>query len=115
MVAGIRRPGARGARAAARSTANLDLEMAYDRVKAARAVFVERNLDYAPHVQLDGGYSNSDEQQPGFGTEPIQHARATAWDSTLPGKSISSVTCADPWRPRGRTWGGARELPRTHK
>src|ERR1700684_269619 len=32
--------------------ANLDLEIAYDRVKAARAVFVERNLDYAPHVQL---------------------------------------------------------------
>lgn len=49
--------------------ANLDLEMAYDRVKAARAVFVERNLDYAPHVQADAGYSNGDEQQPGFGTE----------------------------------------------
>ncbi len=49
--------------------ANLDLEMAYDRVKAARAVFVERKLDYAPHVQADAGYSNGDEQQPGFGTE----------------------------------------------
>jgi multidrug efflux system outer membrane protein len=49
--------------------ANLDLEMAYDRVKAARAVFVERKLDYAPHVQLDAGYSNGDEQDPGFGTQ----------------------------------------------
>jgi multidrug efflux system outer membrane protein len=48
-------------------TANLDLRSAHDRVKAARAVFVERNLDYAPHVQLDATYSHSDEQQPGFG------------------------------------------------
>jgi multidrug efflux system outer membrane protein len=49
-------------------TANLDLRSAYDRVKAARAVFVDRNLDYAPHVQLDAAYSHSDEQQPGFGS-----------------------------------------------
>src|SRR5271169_5039288 len=28
--------------------ANLDLRSAYDRVRAARAVFVERKLDYAP-------------------------------------------------------------------
>jgi len=49
-------------------TANLDLRSAYDRVRAARAVFVERKLDYAPHVQLDGTYSRLDEQQPGFGT-----------------------------------------------
>ncbi len=34
--------------------ANLDLRSAYDRVLAARAVFVERKLDYAPHVQLEG-------------------------------------------------------------
>src|SRR5579862_2775429 len=48
--------------------ANLDLRSAYDRVRAARAVFVERKLDYAPHVQLDGTYSHANEQQPGFGT-----------------------------------------------
>jgi multidrug efflux system outer membrane protein len=48
--------------------ANLDLQGAYDRVRAARAVFVERKLDYAPHVQLQGTYSHSDEQLPGFGT-----------------------------------------------
>lgn len=46
--------------------ANLDLRSAYDRVRSARAVFVERKLDYAPHVQLDAGYAHSDEQQPGF-------------------------------------------------
>ena len=39
--------------------ANLDLRSAYDRVRAARAVFVERKLDYAPHVQLQGAYSHS--------------------------------------------------------
>src|ERR1700742_476303 len=48
--------------------ANLDLRSAYDRVRAARAVFVERNFDYAPHVQLQGAYSHFDEQQPGFGS-----------------------------------------------
>src|ERR1700683_3332088 len=47
---------------------NLDLRAAVDRVKAPRAVFVERNLDYAPHVPLDGTYSHSNEQEPGFGT-----------------------------------------------
>jgi multidrug efflux system outer membrane protein len=46
--------------------ANLDLRSAYDRVRSARAVFVERKLDYAPHVQLDAAYTHSDEQQPGF-------------------------------------------------
>jgi multidrug efflux system outer membrane protein len=48
-------------------TANWDLRTAYDRVRAARAVFVERTLDYAPHVQVDAAYSHFDEQEPGFG------------------------------------------------
>jgi outer membrane protein, multidrug efflux system len=48
---------------------NLDLRAAFDRVSAARAVFVERKLDYAPHVALDGAYTHSDEQQPGFGVD----------------------------------------------
>jgi len=51
--------------------ANLDLRSAYDRVRAARAVFVERKFDYAPHVQLDASYQHFDEQQPGFGTGRI--------------------------------------------
>src|ERR1700722_7896351 len=51
--------------------ANLDLRSAYDRVRAARAVFAERKFDYAPHVQLDAEYSHFDEQQPGFGAARI--------------------------------------------
>ena len=51
--------------------ANLDLRMALDRVRAARAVFVEHNYDYAPHVGLQGGYGKSVEQEPGFGLSRI--------------------------------------------
>jgi outer membrane protein, multidrug efflux system len=51
--------------------ANLDLRSAYDQVRAARAVFVERKFDYAPHVQLQGAYQHIDQQQPGFGTGRI--------------------------------------------
>jgi multidrug efflux system outer membrane protein len=51
--------------------ANLDLRMASDRVLAARAVFVERRLDLAPHVTLDATYLRSDAQQPGFGPERV--------------------------------------------
>ena len=51
--------------------ANLDLRSAYDQVRAARAVFVERKFDYAPHVQLQGAYQHFDQQQPGFGTGRI--------------------------------------------
>ncbi len=51
--------------------ANLDLRSAYDRVLAARATFVERKFDYAPHVQLDATYQHFDEQQPGFGSSRV--------------------------------------------
>jgi outer membrane protein, multidrug efflux system len=51
--------------------ANLDLRMALDRVRAARAVFVERNYDYAPHVPVQAGYAKSVEQEPGFGLSRI--------------------------------------------
>jgi multidrug efflux system outer membrane protein len=45
---------------------NLDVHIAIARVHAARAAFNEAQYDYAPHVQLDGSYSRSKEQQPGF-------------------------------------------------
>ncbi len=45
---------------------NLDLHIAIARVHAARAVFNEAQYDYAPHVQADGSYARSKEQQPGF-------------------------------------------------
>jgi outer membrane protein, multidrug efflux system len=50
---------------------NLDLRVALDRVRAARAVFVERRLDYAPHVRLDGEFVRSREQIPGASPEPV--------------------------------------------
>jgi len=79
--------------------ANLDLRSAYDRVRAARAVFVERNFDYAPHVRLDGAYSKSDEQQPGFGTARIPTQSDSlgfdaAWELDLFGGVRRSVEAA---------------------
>jgi outer membrane protein, multidrug efflux system len=80
-------------------TANLDLRSAYDRVRAARAVFVERKLDYAPHVQLDGTYSRLDEQQPGFGTNRYNIQSDSlgfdaAWEIDLFGRVRRSVEAA---------------------
>jgi multidrug efflux system outer membrane protein len=79
--------------------ANLDLEMAYDRVKAARAVFVEGKLDYAPHVRMDAGYSNSDEQEPGFGTQRYKAPSDSlgfdaSWEIDLFGRVRRSVEAA---------------------
>jgi multidrug efflux system outer membrane protein len=45
---------------------NLDLRIAIARVQAARAAFEQARYDYAPHVQSDGSYARSKEQQPGF-------------------------------------------------
>ena len=79
--------------------ANLDLRSAYDRVLAARAVFVERKLDYAPHVQLQGAYSHFDEQQPGFGPARINAQSDSlgfdaAWEIDLFGHVRRSVEAA---------------------
>jgi multidrug efflux system outer membrane protein len=78
---------------------NLDLRTAYDRVEAARAVFVERKFDYAPHVRLDGSYSHSDEQQPGFGLGRINAQSDSlgfdaAWELDLFGHVRRSVQAA---------------------
>jgi NodT family efflux transporter outer membrane factor (OMF) lipoprotein len=48
---------------------DLDLQIALQRVRAARAVFRGTQLDYAPHIPLDAAYTHSKEQQPGFGSE----------------------------------------------
>jgi len=79
--------------------ANLDLRSAYDRVSAARAVFVERKLDYAPHVPLDGAYSHSNEQQPGFGSSRFDIQSDSlgfdaAWELDLFGRVRRSVEAA---------------------
>ncbi len=79
--------------------ANLDLRSAYDQVRAARAVFVERKLDYAPHVQLEGSYSHFDQQQPGFGPARIDAQSDSlgfdaAWEIDLFGRVRRSVEAA---------------------
>jgi outer membrane protein, multidrug efflux system len=50
---------------------NLDLRIAYDRVREARAVFAGNELNLAPHVPLAAGYAHSDEQEPGFSTQRV--------------------------------------------
>jgi multidrug efflux system outer membrane protein len=62
-------------------------------------VFVERKLDYAPHVQLDGAYSHLDEQQPGFGTDRFNIQSDSlgfdaAWEIDLFGRVRRSVQAA---------------------
>jgi len=79
--------------------ANLDLRSALDRVRAARAVFVERRLDYAPHAQLDANYARSDEQIPGFGPERVDVRSDSlgfdaAWELDLFGHVRRSVEAA---------------------
>src|ERR1700761_8673104 len=44
---------------------NLDVKIAVDRVKEARALFHDAELDYAPRVTTDATYARSKEQQPG--------------------------------------------------
>lgn len=51
--------------------ANLDLRIAIDRVREARAVFVQNQYDFLPHLPLQAAYSHADEQQPGFGSSRI--------------------------------------------
>ena len=51
--------------------ANLDLRIAIDRVREARAVFVQDQYDFLPHAPLQAAYSHADEQQPGFGSSRI--------------------------------------------
>jgi outer membrane protein, multidrug efflux system len=50
---------------------NLDLRIAGDRVRQARAVFNGNELDLAPHVPLQVAYTHSDEQEPGFTTQRV--------------------------------------------
>ncbi|HEY4973345.1 MAG TPA: TolC family protein [Steroidobacteraceae bacterium] len=50
---------------------DLDLQVALQRVRAARAVFRGTELDYAPHIPLDAAYTHSKEQQPGFTNDRV--------------------------------------------
>jgi outer membrane protein, multidrug efflux system len=50
---------------------DLDIAIAIERVRSARAAFTQANLDFAPHVPIEAGYSRSKEQQPGFTIDRI--------------------------------------------
>jgi outer membrane protein, multidrug efflux system len=78
---------------------NLDLKMAGDRVRAARAAFSGAELDYAPHVPLTAGYAHAKEQEPGFGTQRFNAESYTAgfdaaWELDLFGHVRRSVEAA---------------------
>lgn len=78
---------------------NLDLHMAADRVRAARAAFSGAEFDYAPHVPLTAGYSHAKEQQPGFGSQRYDAESYTtgfdaSWELDLFGHVRRSVEAA---------------------
>jgi multidrug efflux system outer membrane protein len=79
--------------------ANLDLRIAFDRVRAARAVFVQNNYDYAPHLPVQGAYAKSVEQEPGFGLNRITAESDSlgfdaTWEIDLFGRVRRSVEAA---------------------
>jgi outer membrane protein, multidrug efflux system len=78
---------------------NLDLALAVDRVRAARAAFSGAELDYAPHVPVTAGYTHAKEQQPGFGNQRFNAESYTAgfdaaWELDLFGHVRRSVEAA---------------------
>jgi multidrug efflux system outer membrane protein len=80
-------------------TLNLDLRIAYDRVREARAVFVGNELDLAPHIPLEAAYAHSHEQVPGFGTQRIDAESYSlgfdaSWEIDLFGHVRRSVEAA---------------------
>ncbi|TDU31812.1 multidrug efflux system outer membrane protein [Panacagrimonas perspica] len=80
-------------------SANLDLRIALDRVRAARAVFGERQYDLGPHVPIEAGYSRSDQQQPGLGSTRVDSESArlgfdASWELDLFGHVRRSIEAA---------------------
>ena len=78
---------------------NLDLRVAYDRVREARAVFVDNELDFAPHLPAHASYGHFDEQQPGFGSTRINAESYSigfdaSWELDLFGHVRRSVEAA---------------------
>ncbi|HEX2789117.1 MAG TPA: TolC family protein [Steroidobacteraceae bacterium] len=78
---------------------DLDLQLALQRVRAARAVVRGTQLDYAPHIPLDAAYSHSKEQQPGFGSERYDIESYSvgfdaSWELDLFGRTRRAVQAA---------------------
>ena len=79
--------------------ANLDVRVAVDRVRGARALFTENQLNLLPHLSTDAGYSRSKEQVPGFGTDRVDIEQAdvgfdAAWEIDLFGHVRHQVEAA---------------------
>ncbi len=79
---------------------DLDLQIALQRVRAARAVVRGTQLDYAPHIPLDAAYSHSKEQQPGFGPERFDIESYSvgfdaSWELDLFGRTRRAVQAAN--------------------
>jgi len=80
-------------------SANLDLRIALDRVRAARAVFGERQYDLGPHVPIEAGYSRSEQQQPGLSSTRVESESArlgfdASWELDLFGRVRRSIEAA---------------------
>jgi len=78
---------------------DLDIAVAIERVRAARAAFTESKLDLAPHLPIDASYARSKEQQPGFTTDRIDIASYSAgfdasWELDLFGHVRRSAEAA---------------------
>ncbi len=78
---------------------NLDLRIAGDRVRQARALFRDAELDFAPRVTSRAGYAASKQQQPGFSDQPThvesyQAGFDAAWEIDLFGRVRHSVEAA---------------------
>jgi multidrug efflux system outer membrane protein len=78
---------------------SLDLRIAYDRVREARAVFHNNELDLAPHVPVQATYVRSNEQEPGFTTQRVNLASYSlgfdaSWELDLFGHVRRSIEAA---------------------
>ena len=78
---------------------NLDLRIAGDRVRQARALFHDTQLDQAPRVTSEASYTDSREQDPGFTTTPLhtqtwQLGFDAAWEVDLFGHVRHTVEAA---------------------
>jgi multidrug efflux system outer membrane protein len=78
---------------------NLDLKIAAARLKEARALFRDRELDYLPRVTSHGAYDRSDQQIPGFGpgrvaVESAELGFDAAWEIDLFGRVSHGVSAA---------------------
>jgi NodT family efflux transporter outer membrane factor (OMF) lipoprotein len=79
--------------------ANYDVRIAVARVQEARAVFVERRLDQAPHVTAEGSYTRSHEQSSSADGQRVLSESATlgfdaGWELDLFGRQRRAAQAA---------------------